>query len=179
MPDCIYSALSPISHQDANAAIPSRRIPDGCTSSCSIYHSTYAHIVRTAACAEMPSSLDVHIARQVTLFSTVCSICNLIRHTSDITGFIPHLVAIMTPAPGSGFDHSAFAAASDVLQEIMTRSSLAGGAGTSTLTEPLLVWLNEYADHGEPLWSSTLILHESLRYLIFSRFSRRCLAFTL
>jgi hypothetical protein len=44
------------------------------------------------------------------------------------------------------------------LQEIMTRSSLAGGAGTSTLTEPLLVWLNEYGDRGEPFWFTTLTL---------------------
>jgi hypothetical protein len=29
------------------------------------------------------------------------------------------------------------------------RSSLADGVGTSTLTEPLLVWLNEYGDRGE------------------------------
>jgi hypothetical protein len=58
----------------------------------------------------------------------------------------------MTPAPDSGFDESTFSAASDVLQEIMTRSSLAGGAGTGTLTEPLLVWLDAHGDHGEPRW---------------------------
>lgn len=102
--------------------------------------------------------MDVHIARGVMLFYTVFSICNLMFHTSDITGFIPHLIAIMNPALGSGFDQFAFAATSDVLQEIMTRSSLAGGAGTSTLTEPLLVWLNEYGDRGEPFWSTTLTL---------------------
>jgi hypothetical protein len=65
---------------------------------------------------------------------------------NDITPIIPLLITIMIPAPDSGFDESAFSAASDVLQEIMTRSSLAGGAGTGTLTEPLLVWLDGYGD---------------------------------
>ncbi|KAG1744571.1 armadillo-type protein [Suillus paluster] len=65
---------------------------------------------------------------------------------NDITPIIPLLITIMTPAPDSGFDESTFSAASDVLQEIMTRSSLAGGAGASTLTEPLLVWLDAYGD---------------------------------
>ena len=64
----------------------------------------------------------------------------------------------MTPASGSGFDESAFSTASNVLQEIMTRSSLAGGAGTSTLTELVLVWLNEYRDRSKPHQSTTLTL---------------------
>ncbi|KAG1733765.1 armadillo-type protein [Suillus occidentalis] len=66
---------------------------------------------------------------------------------NDITPIIPLLITIMTPAPDSGFNESTFSAASDVLQEIMTRSSLAGGAGTGTLTEPLLVWLDAHGDH--------------------------------
>ncbi|KAG1801124.1 uncharacterized protein BJ212DRAFT_1384850, partial [Suillus subaureus] len=65
----------------------------------------------------------------------------------------------MMPSPDSGFDESTFSAASDVLQEIMTRSSLAGGAGTGTLTEPLLIWLDGYGDRGEPRW-----LHIFTRY---------------
>ncbi|KAG1808060.1 armadillo-type protein [Suillus subaureus] len=67
---------------------------------------------------------------------------------NDITPIIPLLITIMMPSPDSGFDGSTFSAASDVLQEIMTRSSLAGGAGTGTLTEPLLIWLDGYGDPG-------------------------------
>ncbi|KAG2354786.1 ARM repeat-containing protein [Suillus spraguei] len=71
-----------------------------------------------------------------------------ILRANDITPIIPLLITIMTPAPDSGFNESTFSAASDVLQEIMTRSSLAGGAGTGTLTEPLLAWLDGYGDPG-------------------------------
>lgn len=94
--------------------------------------------------------MDIHLAGQVMFFHMLCSVFNLTRRTSDITPIIPLLITIMTPAPDSGFDESTFSVASDVLQEIMTRSSLAGGAGTSTLTEPLLVWLNAHGDRGEP-----------------------------
>ena len=75
---------------------------------------------------------------------------------SDIAGLVPHLIAIMTPPPCSGFDEFAVSAASDVLQEIMTRSSLAGGAGKSTLMEPLLVWVHKYGDRGKPHQLRTL-----------------------
>lgn len=42
------------------------------------------------------------------------------------------------------FDENAFVAASDALQEITNNSALAGGFGTKTLTEPLLLWCDRY-----------------------------------
>jgi len=65
---CIHSPLSPISHQDANAAVPSGRVSDGCPSCCSIFHSIDSHIARIPICTQVPSSTDVDITRLVTLF---------------------------------------------------------------------------------------------------------------
>ncbi|KAF8835272.1 ARM repeat-containing protein [Paxillus ammoniavirescens] len=61
---------------------------------------------------------------------------------NDITPLIPLLVSLLTPTPESEIDPEVFSPASDALQEIMTRSSLAGGAGLISLTEPLLVWID-------------------------------------
>ena len=80
----------------------------------------------------------------------------------------------MTPASGSGFDESAFSTASNVLQEIMTRSSLAGGAGTSTLTELVLVWLNEYRDRSKPHQSTTPATIQTLDGLSAGQMGNTC-----
>ncbi|KAH7927601.1 ARM repeat-containing protein [Leucogyrophana mollusca] len=64
---------------------------------------------------------------------------------SDITPLIPLLIALLTPSPPEAdFDESVFVPASDAIQELTSRSSLAGGAGISTLTDPLLVWLDAW-----------------------------------
>lgn len=42
------------------------------------------------------------------------------------------------------FDEQAFIPASDTLQELLTKSALSDGAGTKTVTEPLLLWLDRY-----------------------------------
>jgi hypothetical protein len=80
-------------------------------------------------------------------FHTLRSNLNLERCTGDITPIISLLITIMMPSPDSGFDESAFSA-----------SSLTGGAGIGTLTEPLLVWLDGYGDRGEHR------LHMFIRY---------------
>ncbi|CAE6368411.1 unnamed protein product [Rhizoctonia solani] len=57
----------------------------------------------------------------------------------SITPLIPLLIDLLSP----NLDEDNFAAASDVLQEILTKSSLSeGGAGLRTLTLPLLEWVS-------------------------------------
>lgn len=64
---------------------------------------------------------------------------------SDITPLIPMLISLLTPpSPEAEIDNEVFSPASDALQEIMTRSSLAGGAGVMSLTLPLLVWVDTW-----------------------------------
>jgi hypothetical protein len=59
--------------------------------------------------------------------------------TSDITPLIPILITLLGPSTDD-----AFMGASYALQEIMTKSALSDGAGTRTLTEPLLLWLDQW-----------------------------------
>ncbi|KAF9228193.1 ARM repeat-containing protein [Gyrodon lividus] len=62
---------------------------------------------------------------------------------NDITPLIPSLISLLTPStPESEIDPEVFSPASDALQEIMTRSSLSGGAGVTSLTDPLLLWID-------------------------------------
>lgn len=57
---------------------------------------------------------------------------------SNITPLIPLLIDLLSPTA----DEDIFAASSDVLQEILTKSALSeGGAGVRTLTIPLLEWI--------------------------------------
>lgn len=64
---------------------------------------------------------------------------------SDITPLIPMLISLLTPStPDTAIDPEIFSPASDALQEIMLRSSLAGGAGVMSLTLPLLVWVDTW-----------------------------------
>lgn len=64
---------------------------------------------------------------------------------SDITPLIPMLISLLTPPnPETDIDPEVFTPASDALQEIMTRSSLSGGAGVMSLTLPLLVWVDTW-----------------------------------
>lgn len=58
---------------------------------------------------------------------------------------IPLLINILTPLPGSTeIDETEFTTASDALQEILCKSALSDGAGSKTLTEPLLLWFDRY-----------------------------------
>ncbi|CAE6434915.1 unnamed protein product [Rhizoctonia solani] len=60
----------------------------------------------------------------------------------NITPLIPLLIDLLSP----NLDEDNFVAASDVLQEILTKSSLSeGGAGLRTLTLPLLEWVSRVA----------------------------------
>ncbi|KAG8710072.1 hypothetical protein FRC11_004913, partial [Ceratobasidium sp. 423] len=60
----------------------------------------------------------------------------------NITPLIPLLIDLLSP----NSDEDNFVAASDVLQEILTKSSLSeGGAGLRTLTIPLLDWVSRIA----------------------------------
>ncbi|KAI0799725.1 ARM repeat-containing protein [Irpex lacteus] len=64
---------------------------------------------------------------------------------NDITPLIPQLIEMLKPVPGSNeFDEDEFVMASDSLQEIMARSALSDGAGSKSLTEPLLLWCEQY-----------------------------------
>ncbi|KAH7905355.1 armadillo-type protein [Hygrophoropsis aurantiaca] len=72
----------------------------------------------------------------------------------DLTSLIPLLITLLTPASSLAsrpdleldFDETIFVPASDALQELMAESSFSGGSGTSTLTDPLLVWLDTWGD---------------------------------
>lgn len=67
--------------------------------------------------------------------------------TSALTPLIPLLIDTLTPAPGSSeFDETEFTAASDALQEIMSRSVLSTGSGCKALAEPLLLWFDHYGN---------------------------------
>lgn len=62
---------------------------------------------------------------------------------NDLTPLIPQLIDILSPPQGSNeFDETEFVAASEALQEIMSRSALSEGSGSRTLTEPLLLWFD-------------------------------------
>ncbi|KAI0350564.1 ARM repeat-containing protein [Trametes cingulata] len=66
---------------------------------------------------------------------------------NDLTPFVPLLLSLMLPtneAPSPEYDDQAFIPASDTLQELLSRSALSDGAGTKTVTEPLLLWLERY-----------------------------------
>ncbi|KAI0743038.1 ARM repeat-containing protein [Daedaleopsis nitida] len=66
---------------------------------------------------------------------------------NDLTPLVPPILSLMVPhvqSPSPEFDEQAFVSASDTLQELFTRSALAEGAGTKTVTEPLLLWLERY-----------------------------------
>ena len=93
----------------------------------------------------MPTSVDVCPPWKVSVrLSRPCSLMEKIRD-SDITPLIPMLISLLAPpTPDADIDHEIFSPASDALQEIMTRSSLAGGAGVASLTLPLLVWVDTW-----------------------------------
>ncbi|KAF8762018.1 ARM repeat-containing protein [Rhizoctonia solani] len=64
---------------------------------------------------------------------------DLVAEKNNITPLIPLLIDLLSP----NSDEDNFVAASDVLQEILTKSSLSeGGAGLRTLTLPLLEWVS-------------------------------------
>ncbi|TEB20164.1 ARM repeat-containing protein [Coprinellus micaceus] len=68
----------------------------------------------------------------------------------NLVPFIPTLIGLLD---SSDDDDSLFLAASDALQEILSKSPLSDGAGTKTLTEPLLLWLDTL---GSQIVSSTV-----------------------
>ncbi|KAJ3573233.1 hypothetical protein NP233_g2568 [Leucocoprinus birnbaumii] len=57
--------------------------------------------------------------------------------TNDLTPIIPILISLLNPG-----QEDVFIAASDALQEILSKSALSDGSGSRTLTEPLLFWLD-------------------------------------
>lgn len=88
------------------------------------------------------------------------------------------LISLLSPpSPETDIDHEIFSPASDALQEIMTRSSLAGGAGVMTLTLPLLVWVDTWGPR--ILQSGTscalLVLLDTICDILMSNCSRRSL----
>lgn len=83
---------------------------------------------------------------------------------SDLTPLIPQLIDILTPPQGSSeFDETEFVAASDALQEIMSKSALSGGSGSRTFTEPLLLWFDRY---GGTIIDNTLRGKSSMAYVL-------------
>jgi hypothetical protein len=55
-----------------------------------------------------------------------------------VTSLIPLLITLLNPS----FPDNLFVATSEVFQELTSKSALADGSGSKTLTEPLLVWLD-------------------------------------
>ncbi|KAF9529893.1 armadillo-type protein [Crepidotus variabilis] len=58
---------------------------------------------------------------------------------NHLTSIIPLLIGLLDPSIP---DETIFVAASDALQELLSKSALSDGSGTRTLTEPLLVWFD-------------------------------------
>jgi hypothetical protein len=76
------------------------------------------------------------------------------------------LISLLTPPNlQTDIDPDVFSPASDALQEIMTRSSLAGGAGAMSLTLPLLVWVDIW---GPRIFQSRalLVLADAIRDIL-------------
>ena len=69
---------------------------------------------------------------------------------SDLIPFIAILIALLDTSEAN---EPVFVAASEALQEIMSKSSLSDGAGTKSLTEPLLLWADAI---GSKVVASTL-----------------------
>lgn len=65
---------------------------------------------------------------------------------SELTSLVPILHKLLR-------DRDTFVATCDVLEEIMTKSSMSSGRGTKVLTEPLLAWVTS---------EGAMILQESL-----------------
>jgi hypothetical protein len=89
--------------------------------------------------------LQVFPARSVPVLLIFSDVCSHFTN-SNLSPLLPSLVTLLNPSPRSNndvpdFDETSFVAASDVLQEILSSSALSSnGAGSKTLTEPLLVW---------------------------------------
>ena len=77
-------------------------------------------------CQVSPLVVPLQIDRLLIFFSS---------STSDLTPLIPMLISLLS------FETS-FISASDVLQEILTSSSLSDGSGNKVLTEPLLEFMS-------------------------------------
>lgn len=87
----------------------------------------------------MLASLDGTDPKQVsTLFLVDCNIAQSYLD-SDIVPLIPVLISLLNR---SSTESELFVAASDALQEIMSKSPLSDGSGSKTLTEPLLLWID-------------------------------------
>lgn len=69
----------------------------------------------------------------------------LLLLSSDLTPLIPILISLLAPSPNGEFDETVFVSASDTLQEVMSKSALSDGSGSKTLTEPLLIWMDNWA----------------------------------
>lgn len=86
---------------------------------------------------------------------------------SELTPLIPLLITLLDP---SFSDDSVFIASSDALQEIMAKSPLADGAGTKTLTEPLMIWLdvvgNEIMQHALKNEDYSSIFHSLCKLIV-------------
>lgn len=66
--------------------------------------------------------------------------------SNDLTPLIPLLISLLDSSQSNGED-AAFLAASDALQELLSKSALSDGSGSKTLTEPLLMWLDQSGRH--------------------------------
>ncbi|PPR02897.1 hypothetical protein CVT24_002281, partial [Panaeolus cyanescens] len=86
---------------------------------------------------------------------------------SELTPLIPLLISLLDP---SFSDDSIFIAASDALQEITAKSPLSDGAGTKTLTEPLMIWLdvvgNEIMQHALKTEDYSPIFHSLCKLVV-------------
>jgi hypothetical protein len=87
--------------------------------------------------------------------------------TNDIIPMIPTLISFLDPTPE---DDTIFLASSEALQEIMSKSPLSDGSGSKTLTEPLLLWLDEIGSqivqHSVSAKEVSLISHSLCQLLV-------------
>ena len=127
----------------------SRLGTDGRTGYHSFDYTTTRYYVQLSAWRrlEMPCGLDADFTRKVRIILYDIGLeCGwIILLSSDLTPLIPNLISLLAPSPNGEFDESAFVWTSDALQEIMSKSALSDGSGSKTLTEPLLIWMDNWA----------------------------------
>jgi hypothetical protein len=89
--------------------------------------------------------MDVPHSFIVSISIAIHSVVHHPPDTRDITPLIPSLISLLNRSTSVHPDPETFIAASDALQELMSKSALSDGSGSRTLTEPLLLWLDASA----------------------------------
>lgn len=98
----------------------------------------------------MSPSVDVYPPSQVSIILFYVLRFTRSDRNSDLTALIPMLINLLNPHEDN---EQVFVAASDALQELLSKSAFSDGSGSKSLTEPLLLWFDKV---GSDIIESTL-----------------------